>query len=59
MNDVLTDLARVFAGHADDVVGVPLLHSPDEYWPRSEQAQRAFMILDRAGLHTHAVGDAE
>jgi serine/threonine-protein kinase len=59
MNDVLADLARVFAGHGDDVVGVPLLYSPDEYRPRSEQAQRALKILGKAGVHTHAVGDAE
>jgi serine/threonine-protein kinase len=55
MSDVLTDLARVLAGHGSDVIGVPLLYSPDEYRPRSEQAQRAFKILDRAGLATRAV----
>jgi len=52
---VLTDLTRVLAGHGSDVIGVPLLYSPDEYRPRSAQAQRAFKILDRAGLATHAV----
>jgi len=52
---VLTDLTRVLAGNGNDVIGVPLLYSPDEYRPRSEQAQRAFKILDRAGLATHAV----
>ena len=55
MSDVLTDLARVLAGHGSDVIGVPLLYAPDEYRPRSEQAQRAFKILDRAGWATHAV----
>jgi len=55
MSDVLTDLTRVLAGHGSDVIGVPLLYSPDEYRPRSAQAQRAFKILDRAGLATHAV----
>ena len=55
MGDVLTDLTRVLAGHGSDVFGVALLYSPDEYRPRSAQAQRAFKILDRAGLATHAV----
>jgi hypothetical protein len=59
MNDVLTDLARVFAGHGDDVVGAPPLYAPDEYRPRSEQARRGLKILDKAGLHTHTVGDAQ
>lgn len=53
MADVLTELSKVLAGDGSEVRDVPLVSKPDEYRPKSEQAKRAYNILDRAGLAAH------
>jgi serine/threonine-protein kinase len=49
MTEVLRDIDCVIAGMTD-VHGAPLLHKPDEYRPRSEQAQRAYQVIHRSGV---------
>ena len=46
MSDVITDLECVIS-NIGEVCGVPMLHEPDEYLPRTEQAKRACRILGR------------
>ncbi len=51
MSDVITDIDCVISG-SGDVCGAPMLHEPDEYRPRTEQAKRACRILGHVGKLT-------
>jgi len=46
MVDLFTDLTSVMTGKCD-VHGVPMIHKPDEYHPRSEQGKRTLRLLNQ------------
>ena len=46
MVDLFTDLTSVMTGKGD-VHGVPMIHKPDEYHPRSEQGERTLRLLNQ------------
>lgn len=49
MAEVIRDLECVISGMTK-IHGAPLLHTPDEYTPLSEQGKRAYKIIHRSGI---------